>query len=166
MCNSNGAFLYQINISNGGIPKRPIESAQITFDGVDGDKQKNRSIHSGADHALCLYSLELIQALRGEGHELEAGSTGENFTLSGLDWSFVKPGDQLRIGNTLHVEISKYAVPCRHNARWFLNQNYKRISHKIHPGWSRVYARVLSEGSVKRGDSVFIETHTALETPA
>ncbi len=160
------AFLYQINVSNGGVPKLPIEQAHISFKGVAGDRQKNRTLHSGPDHALCLYSLELINALRHEGHAIAAGSSGENFTISGLDWPLIKLGDQLRIGDTLHIEITNYAVPCRHNAQWFLKNNHKRISHKIHPGWSRVYARVLVEGTVQPGNSVCIETNSSMEIQA
>ena len=111
-------------------------------------------MHGGVDRALCLYSLELIEALQSEGHLIKAGSSGENLTISGLDWTFLKPGDQLHIGETLHIEITSFAEPCRHNAQWFLNKDYKRISQKVNPGWSRVYAKVLVEGMVKCGDRV------------
>ena len=154
MTTPHNAYLYQINISNGGVPKRRIEQAHISTDGVAGDKQGNRTVHGGVDRALCLYSLELIEALHGEGHLIEAGSSGENFTISGLDWTLLKPGDQLGIGESLHIEITSFAEPCRHNAQWFLNNNYKRISQKVYPGWSRVYAKVLVEGMVKCGDHV------------
>ncbi len=159
----NKAILYQINISQGGVPKRPIELAHISFEGVDGDRQKNQTLHSGTDHALCLYSLECIEALRQEGHSIASGSAGENLTISGLDWSLLKPGDQLRIGDTLQIELTQYAIPCRHNAQWFLNKSYKRISHKLHPGWSRVYAKVLAEGTVQPGDAVFIDVNSPME---
>ena len=159
----NRAILYQINISQGGVPKRPIKQAHISFEGVDGDRQKNRAVHSGPDHALCLYSLECIETLRQEGHSIAAGSSGENLTISGLDWSFLKPGDQLRIGDTVQIEMTQYAIPCRHNAQWFLEKNYKRVSHKLHPGWSRIYAKVLVEGSVQPGDPVFTEVNSPME---
>jgi len=29
-----------------------------------------------------------------------------------------------------------------------------RVAQKVHPGWSRLYARVLREGSVQIGDAV------------
>jgi hypothetical protein len=32
------------------------------------------------------------------------------------------------------------------------------ISQKVHPGWSRLYARVLAEGIVYEGDLAAIET--------
>lgn len=36
-------------------------------------------------------------------------------------------------------------------------QNSQRISQKKHPGWSRVYARVLQVGTIKIGDSVTLK---------
>ena len=154
---SDKIFLYQINISDGGVPKYPVEEAWITYDGVAGDHQRNQNVHGGADRAVCLYSLQVIEALRQEGHSMEAGSMGENLTLSGLQWSHLQPTNQIRIGQDLRIEIMSYAEPCRQIARWFDNREYKRISQKTHPGWSRLYARVLSEGLIRTGDPVRIE---------
>ena len=164
MTNHNGAYIYQINVSNGGVPKWSIENAYVSVDGIKGDRQKNRSVHGGINRALCLYSLEQLNGLRAEGHVIQPGSSGENLTIAGLDWSLVCPGDELQIGQSLRIEITTYAEPCRHNARWFKDQNYKRISQKFHPGWSRVYAKVLTEGSVQCGDSVFIDSNERTES--
>jgi MOSC domain-containing protein YiiM len=109
---------------------------------------------------VCLFSLEVIEALQAEGHPIKPGASGENLTVAGLDWSRLKPGDRLSVGGTARLEIASYTVPCKHNARWFLEGNFKRISQKKHPGWSRVYARVLAEGLVRVGDSVHIEKAT------
>jgi MOSC domain-containing protein YiiM len=64
------------------------------------------------------------------------------------------------VGETVQLEIVSYTAPCKHNARWFLDGNFTRISQKKHPGWSRVYARVLAEGPVRVGDAVHIEKAT------
>ncbi|UCE64749.1 MAG: MOSC domain-containing protein [Nitrospirota bacterium] len=155
------SFLYQINTSQGGVPKYPVEKAWVSYDGVEGDRQQNRVYHGGRDRALCLFSWDLIQALQQEGHNLEAGSTGENLTLATLDWERLQPGHRLRIGPDVHIEIISYADPCRRNAQWFVNSDYKRISQKIYPGWSRLYARVVSEGGIRRGDLIEISDETA-----
>ncbi|HSE57279.1 MAG TPA: MOSC domain-containing protein [Nitrospiraceae bacterium] len=146
--------LHQINISDGGVPKLPVAEAMITVDGVSGDRQRNRSVHGGRDRALCLFSLERIESLRQEGHTIYPGASGENLTLVGLNWSAVRPGDRLRIGETVELELTSYTTPCRYNAHWFLGGDYGRISHKRHPGWSRLYAKVLREGLVRQGDRV------------
>ncbi len=77
--------------------------------------------------------------------------------MSGVEWSKIQPGGRLRVGETLQSEVVSYTAPCEHNARWFLDGDFSRISQKKHPGWSRVYARVLTEGEVQQGDVVMVE---------
>jgi MOSC domain-containing protein YiiM len=151
-------YLYQINSSPGGLPKLPVPEAWVTVEGVNGDRHRNRVLHGGPDRALCLFSFEILEALRQEGHMVYAGASGENLTLAGLNWTQIKPGDHLKIGEDVHIELTSYCDPCRHNAQWFIGENYHRISHHHHPGWSRLYARVLSEGLVRQGDRVWVET--------
>jgi len=150
--------LHQISVSNGGVPKRAVPQARVTKEGVEGDRQRNLKVHGGPDRAVCIYSLEVIEALREEGHSIAPGSAGENFTLAGLDWTRVTPGTKLRIGDAVRLEIMSYTAPCDHNACWFKDEDFSRMSQKKHPGWSRVYARVLSEGVVKQGDPVVVES--------
>ena len=149
--------LHQISVSDGGVPKRAVPEAKVTLDGVSGDRQRSPKIHGGRDRAVCLFSLQVIETLRAEGHSVEPGCTGENFTLAGVDWAAIAPGDRIRVGRDVVVEIVSYTAPCTHNARWFRDGNYERISQERHPGWSRLYARVLSEGVVKTGDPVRVE---------
>ena len=156
--NPNSSYLYQINVSDGGLPKAPVPEGRVTSEGVKGDRQRNRKIHGGRDRALCLYSYELITALRAEGHEIVPGAAGENLTISGLEWAAVTPGAVMTVGSSLRLEIMSYTSPCRLNARWFLSGHYMRISQERHPGWSRLYARVLAEGAVRPGDLVTVES--------
>lgn len=149
--------LHQISVSDGGVPKLPVPECHITIDGVAGDRQRNLEAHGGVDRALCLFSLEVIEALQAEGHAIKPGSSGENLTLAGLEWAELKPGDRLRIGDAVRLEIMNYTSPCQFNAQWFIDGNFTRISQKKHPGWSRLYARVLAEGVVRPGDSVAVE---------
>lgn len=148
-----GAHVRSLQISNGGVPKTPIPEARVTRLGLEGDRQKNRKHHGGPDRALCLYSQERIEALRAEGHPIEPGSTGDNLTLVGVDWDAMVPGIRLRCG-TATLEVASYTVPCRTIRRSFADERFVRISQDLHPGWSRVYARVLEEGTVRAGDPV------------
>lgn len=145
--------VHSINVSPGGVPKRAISEAWIDILGVGDDRQGNHRIHGGPDRAVSLYSLELINALRDEGHPIAVGSTGENLTISGLDWSRLGPGIRVRVGGS-EIEIADFTHPCNSIAASFTAGNFKRISHKLHPGWSRLYARVLAPGPVAIGDSV------------
>ena len=152
-----GPHLHQISVSAGGVPKLPVPEGRIAIEGVAGDRQRNREAHGGVDRAVCLFSLEVIEALQAEGHSVQPGSSGENLTLAGLDWARLKPGDRLCIGDAVRLEIMNYTAPCKYNARWFTDGDFSRISQKLHPGWSRVYARVLAEGVVRPGDAVAVE---------
>jgi MOSC domain-containing protein YiiM len=97
----------------------------------------------------------VIASLAADGHPIGAGSAGENVTVSGLDWSDVKPGVRLRIGSVL-CQVTAYAVPCKQNARWFSDGDFTRIHHSRGPV-SRVYAVVLDPGVIAVGDAVTLE---------
>ncbi len=146
--------IVQINISTGGVPKHPIAEGVITAAGLAGDKQKERLFHGGPTRALCLWGIELIEALAAEGHPILAGSAGENITTRGLPWSGMIPGARLRLGDMVTIEITDYAKPCKKNARWFHDGNFNRMNQKRHAGTSRVYARVLTPGTVRPGDAI------------
>jgi len=148
------AHIFQINISNGGVPKLPISSANVTPFGIEGDRQKNTKEHGGKERALCLYSLEHILAFQAEGNSIFPGAMGENLTLAGLDWAEIAPGDQLHIGNEVVIEISKHTTPCNNIQSYFADGNYSRVSEKANPGWARFYARVLNTGQIHIGDKI------------
>jgi MOSC domain-containing protein YiiM len=150
------ARIVSINRSNGGVPKLPVERANASATGLEGDKQRDRRFHGGPKRALCLYSLELIDQLVLEGHPIAPGSVGENVTISGLDWSSVTPGVRLTLG-PVEVEVTSYTVPCKTIRKAFIDEDFTRISQKLHPGWSRVYAAVLREGELQQGDPVSID---------
>jgi MOSC domain-containing protein YiiM len=158
MSSTSRPYLHQISVSDGGVPKRAVRQARVSKDGVEGDRQRTLQVHGGPDRAVCLYALETIQALRAEGHSIAPGAAGENFTVAGLDWARVGPGTRLRVGSDVLLEVVSFTAPCRHNACWFKDGDYSRMSQKKHPGWSRVYARVLREGLVHQGDPVVVET--------
>jgi MOSC domain-containing protein YiiM len=152
--------VHQINVSDGGVPKRPVLEATISKGGINGDRQRNLKVHGGPDRALCLFSVELIERMQDEGHSIDAGSSGENLTLAGLAWDALDPGTRLNIGPDVQLEVSSYCAPCELNARWFRDGDISRISQRINPGWSRLYARVLRTGVVRPGDVVVIEQAT------
>jgi MOSC domain-containing protein YiiM len=148
--------IVQISLSDGGVPKTAVPSAEVDVRGLVGDRHNNPEIHGGPDKAICLWSLEVIETLRQEGHNLAPGYAGENVTVSGLDWDIVIPGIHLQLGDRVHLEIVSYTTPCRKNMNWFADRRYSRIHQKHHPGSSRVYARVHQTGRIQTGDFVRI----------
>ena len=153
--------LHSINVSDGGVPKLPRPWVQVRVAGVEGDRQEDRRYHGGPDRAVCLYSLDLIEALQGEGHSIVPGSIGENLTLHGIDWTAVRPEARLEVGEAL-LEVTRAASPCYKIAASFQDGVFTRVSQKVHPGWSRFYARVLREGLVSTGDRVVLTSPALL----
>jgi MOSC domain-containing protein YiiM len=151
---SHEGRIVQISISAGGVPKRPVAAARVTADGIDGDGHRNTRYHGGPDRALCLYSIERIRALAAEGHPIVPGSIGENVTIEGLEWNNVAPGTRMRLGEHVVIEVTRYTTPCFNITSSFTDGDYSRVSQKQQPGSSRVYARVLTEGVIRRDDRV------------
>ncbi len=150
------ATLLQINVNpEGGVPKYAVESTTLTSEGVLGDRQLDLEYHGGPQRAVCLFAVERIDALAREGHPITPGSTGENLTLSGVDWSTIRVGSRLQIGAAV-IEITGPAPPCKTIADSFVDGEFVRISAKLHPHWSRLYAAVIQEGEVRAGDSVIV----------
>jgi MOSC domain-containing protein YiiM len=146
--------IVQINVSAGGVPKRAVPRARVTRLGIEGDRHRNARLHGGPDRALCLFSIEQIEALQAEGHPVEPGTLGENLTLAGLDWASVRPADVFRLGEEVLVEVTCFTSPCLNVRAAFLDGAHSRVSQTQHPGWSRVYARVLGPGEIAAGDPV------------
>jgi len=143
-----------INISGGGVPKRRISGAQVSRSGLDNDTQDDKKHHGGPERAVCLYSLERIRSLQTEGHPIDIGTAGENVTVEGIDWDQIVPGVTLGIGDEVLLEIVSFTNPCKTIRASFIAGEFVRIAQKLHPGWSRVHARVLREGQVRFGDPV------------
>ena len=97
---------------------------------------------------------DVIDALNSEGWPVNPGDLGENITLTNIDYSILKPGDRLNIGE-VSLEISLICDPCtnlnnlpyvgKDKSTSFIKTLMKRR------GW---YARVLKVGKVTAGDSV------------
>lgn len=146
--------LASINISGGGVPKRRVTGAKVASLGLEEDEQNDKVHHGGPERAVCIYSLEKVRALQAEGHPIHTGSVGENLTVEGIHWESVMPGARLRVGGSVILEVTSFTTPCKTIRRSFLDSRFIRISQKVHPGWSRVYARVIAEGDVTLGDRV------------
>lgn len=150
--------LHSINVSSGGVPKLSRQSCYVSASGLEGDGHHYAN-HGGPDRAVCLYSLDLIESLRAEGHPIAVGSTGENLTLAGVDWSVMAPGVEIHLGEVV-LQLTRATDPCRTIRESFRAHQFDRISELKRPGWSRMYARVLIEGVVSVGNPVALRRTT------
>ena len=103
--------ILQINISPGGIPKLPIPEAQVTGEGIRGDRWAHPSIHGGPRKAVLIITSEGIDELIVQGFPLFAGALGENLTTAGLDRRLMRIGQRYRAGDAV-LEITKLRSPC------------------------------------------------------
>lgn len=143
----------RLNVSPGGVPKRPVPHARIGPLGLEGDAHRGAG-HGGPERAVCIYALEVIQRLQAEGHPIFPGSAGENVTVAGLDWPRLVPGARLRLGDGVLLEVTRYTTPCTNIAASFRDGAFVRILQERYPGESRVYTRVLAGGELRPGDRV------------
>jgi MOSC domain-containing protein YiiM len=155
MTHDNGGHgrIHQISTSPGGVPKLAIREARVTQRGIEGDGHRSPS-HGGPEAALCLFSLEVIRALQADGHPIAPGTIGENLTLEGVDLGSLTPGDRLALGSEVEVQLTRYTTPCTNIAGSFVGGDFSQVLQAQHPGRSRIYARVIREGTLRPGDPV------------
>lgn len=146
--------IHRINISTGGVPKVPVAEAVVGYLGIQGDQQRHLRYHGGPQRALCFFAFEIIERLQHEGHPIIPGSAGENITTIGLDWELLEIGARLRLGDEVELEITGYTTPCKNIAKSFIDGEFTRVSQKLHPGQSRLYARIINEGRIRMGDAI------------
>ncbi|CAL1158849.1 unnamed protein product [Cladocopium goreaui] len=158
-----------VNIGR-GIPKKRVQEALVTPLGLLGDSQSAPYIaiwggHAGFNKAVMLWSSEVIAAVNADAAgggpaEFFYGASGEQFTLSGVDWSVMKTGVHVLLGTSVLLEVTLLKGPCKQLDRYFSAPGDKgRIDPKKFPEKSRVLAKVLRPGTVKAGDPVKIFQH-------
>lgn len=150
------AHIFQINASQGGVPKLGLHEAEVDMSGVTVDDQADKEHHGGPLQNLCLFRLETILELQEEGHPIFPGSVGENITTMGIGAEELVPGTRLQLGEHVTVILTEYATPCKTIAESFHDKNFNRINSKKHPDASRIYAKVETGGAIAIGDAIGI----------
>ena len=158
---SDSGVIVHVNISRGGLPKRPVGEGFITPLGIDGDLQAHPEVHGGPRQAILIIAGETVDDLCARGYPLFYGAMGENLTTRGLAIRDIRIGDQVRAGGAL-LEITKPRGPCSaldvYGAS-LRNEVYDRkVQERDHtsPRWgmSGFYASVIEPGPVREGDMI------------
>jgi len=103
--------IVQINVSRGGLPKRPIPAGNLTLLGFEGDASAHPQIHGGPAKAVLLICSEVIDSLIGQGYPLFYGALGENLTTRGLDHRDLRCGQRFRVGEAF-IELTTVRGLC------------------------------------------------------
>jgi MOSC domain-containing protein YiiM len=124
--------------------------------GLEGDTQVDSENHGGKDQAVYLYSMDDYAWWSAQlGTTLEAGTFGENLTLSSLPEPLYI-GDRFAIGSntgsTVILEVTAPRIPCSTLAARMNDLKFvKKFARAERPG---VYTRVIQTGSLQAGDEV------------
>lgn len=139
----------------GGVPKWPQDSIDVTAEGCLGDRQNDTRHHGGPNRAVCLMKQSVLQALQEEGHPIGPGTTGENILIGGIDEVVLAAETVLAIG-PVRLQLTGDAPPCKTIRASFSEGAFTALSHKRNQERTRWYARVLTPGTVELGDVVHL----------
>lgn len=154
--------LLQVNVSPGGVPKKPVAKAFVNFERVEGDDWRFKDVHGGPKQVILMIANETIADLSSAGYPVFPGALGENFTTEDLDYRRIRFGDRFRAGAELEFRITKLRAPCR-TIRVYgsdigksLYDSKARDHDPTSERWGRggFYAEILKEGSVQPGDTI------------
>ncbi|MBK7878682.1 MAG: MOSC domain-containing protein [Planctomycetes bacterium] len=144
----NVGRVLAVCLGPGGIPKHPVDSAEVVELGLVGDAHRFR-FHGGAHRAVCLFSIEDYRALEADGvRATPPGAYGENLLTEGLDYARLAAGDRLRVGAVVEIELHDVREPCG-----TLKSVDARFPNLM-LGRSGFVCRVVRGGSVRPGDAV------------
>jgi MOSC domain-containing protein YiiM len=154
--------VLQVNVSRGGIPKRPTLLGELTTAGVTGDAWRF-PFHGGMRKAILLVTTEGIDELCSQGFPLFPGALGENLTTRGLDRHALRPGHRLPVGNAV-IELTTIRTPCATldvygtgiQAAMYDARVLKGDPDSPLWGLSGFYASVVQPGIVRPGDPIVL----------
>lgn len=149
-----------VKTSISDIRQTPPVEVQCNPLGLEGDEQADLTAHGGLEQAVYCYPIEHYTHWQAQLPWLRAldsppwGMVGENLCMKGITEEQVFIGDQIQIGETCRLIVTRPRIPCsKFNARMQSNQAVKIMVQQGLSGW---YCRVLSPGKIKAGDRLSI----------
>ena len=128
-----------------GIVKREIDEVQL-----EDDWGIARDAHAGKWHRqVSLLAGESIDRVKEKLPTLKNGAFAENIITRNIDLARVKIGDRLQLGENVVLEITQIGKKC-HNDGCAIK---KATGNCIMPK-EGLFARVISGGTLKKGDSI------------
>jgi MOSC domain-containing protein YiiM len=152
--------VLQVSVSQGGIPKFAISSAEATEIGIAGDTWRH-PFHGGRRKAILVITIEGIDELVSQGFTLFPGALGENLTTRGLDRRELRIGHRFKVGDA-EIELTHIRTPCATLDVYGSGIRAAIYDARVQAGdpesqrWglSGFYASVVRPGTVRAGDSI------------
>jgi MOSC domain-containing protein YiiM len=152
--------VVQVSVSQGGIPKLAIPSAELTEVGIAGDAWRY-PFHGGRRKAILLITIEGIDELISLGFPLFAGALGENLTTRGLDRRALRIGQRFQIGEGA-IELTQVRTPCTTLNVYGTSIQAAMYDARVQAGdpgsprWglSGFYASVVQSGAIRAADTI------------
>jgi MOSC domain-containing protein YiiM len=153
-------LVLHVNLSPGGLPKRPVPEAFLTPLGFEGDAVAHPGLHGGPDKAVLLAAAETVDELAARGIPLFYGALGENLTTRGLDRSALRAGMRIGAGRAV-VELTRPRTACSaldiYSPR-LREAVFRKEARPGEPDWAMAgfYASVVEPGWVRAGDIIWV----------
>jgi MOSC domain-containing protein YiiM len=130
-----------------GTRKATVDEAYLKKEhGLEGDA------HAGKWHRqVSFLASEEIDKARQSGLDVTFGDFAENIATTGIDWKNIPVGSRIHMGPEALVEITQIGKECHNRCAI-----YYKAGDCIMPR-EGVFARVLKEGRIRRGDQISIE---------
>lgn len=143
----HAARVLAVCVSPGGIPKLPVERAEVRERGLDGDGRDHEK-HDKPARAVLIQDEERIDELRAEGYDIGWGSMGENLTVRGLGVQEMSPGRRLRFSGGVVLELTEVRRPC-----FVLDAIDPKLKEAV-VGRAGFLARVVTPGIIRPGETI------------
>jgi MOSC domain-containing protein YiiM len=139
-----GEILAVSSSARKGIPKLPQpEVLLLTDHGIEGDR------HAGSrKRQVSLLEQEVLDDLAAQGMPVGPGVLAENLLVRGLPFAQLCPGDWLRAGGEVLLEVVEPRTPCKQ-----LTPVDARLPAAIE-GRAGILCRVLQGGRLAPGDRI------------
>lgn len=140
------AQVISVNISEKkGTVKREVPEIRLRLcHGIVGDA------HAGDWHRqISLLAEESVDRMRALLPELQPGAFAENINTAGIELKTLPVGARLRLGETV-VEVTQIGKECHNDCE------IKRTTGKCVMPTEGIFAMVVKEGTVRKGDEIEI----------
>ena len=126
-----------------GVRKHEVEEIQLKKDGgIEGDAHGEDIIRQ-----VSFLGNESVDKLRDKMPQLAAGDFAENILTEGVTWYELPIGTRFKVGDVL-FEMTQIGKECHHGCE------IKKLTGDCVMPREGVFAKVLQEGTVKKGDEI------------